>query len=277
MRPLLLCLLLASPAAFAQMDAREIVRRSVEADNRNFELSKDYTYIERSVSKMQEGGGKSKDQDRTYDVSFLYGRPYRKLIERNGKPLDAAEARTEEEKLAKASAERARESESERRKRIAEREKQREEQRRFLREVPDAYDFKLLGEEVRSGRPAWIVEATPRSGYRPRDSRARILPKVRGKLWIDKQLYQWVRVEGETLDTISFGLFLARLAKGTAFEFEQTRVNDEVWLPRSVHVKLDARLALLKRIRGEAGASYSNYRKFQAESRMLPAAAPPQD
>ena len=55
-----------------------------------------------------------------------------------------------------------------------------------------------------------------------------------------------MKLDLEVIDTISFGLFLARLHKGTHIATEQTRVNDEVWLPRHTAVHVDVRVALLK-------------------------------
>jgi len=51
--------------------------------------------------------------------------------------------------------------------------------------------------------------------------------------------------------------------------FSQTRVNDEVWLPRAAHIRADARLGLLKTFRMGFDLAYSNYRKFQSESQVV--------
>jgi hypothetical protein len=55
-----------------------------------------------------------------------------------------------------------------------------------------------------------------------------------------------VKAEVEVVDTISVGLFLVRLAKGSRAALEQIRINDELWLPQRVHVLASARLGLLK-------------------------------
>jgi hypothetical protein len=97
---------------------------------------------------------------------------------------------------------------------------------------------------------------------------AKILPKFRFRAWIDKTEYQWAKVNAECIDTVSFGWFLARLHKGSRMTFEQTRVNDEVWLPRHLDVKLDARLALLKTFNLEYEIAYHDYKKFHATTRI---------
>ncbi len=49
------------------------------------------------------------------------------------------------------------------------------------------------------------------------------------------------KLDVQFIDTVSFGLFLARLHKSSRY-VENTRVNDEVWLQQRVVVKVDARL-----------------------------------
>ena len=73
----------------------------------------------------------------------------------------------------------------------------------------------------------------------------------------------------ECLDTISWGLFMARIHKGSRFMLEQTRVNEEVWLPRELTVKVDVRLALLKSVNVDLEQSFRDYKKFRATSRVL--------
>ncbi len=73
------------------------------------------------------------------------------------------------------------------------------------------------------------------------------------------------------LNTISVDLGLLRIAPGSSLHFEQTRVNDEIWLPSRMLVRFQARLALIKVLRGEYDIRYSNYRKFQSDSKIVEA------
>jgi hypothetical protein len=50
---------------------------------------------------------------------------------------------------------------------------------------------------------------------------------------------------------------------------EQSRVNDEVWLPRQLAVKVDVRLALLKNFNVDLEQSYRDYKKFRASSKII--------
>jgi hypothetical protein len=77
-----------------------------------------------------------------------------------------------------------------------------------------------------------------------------------------------VRLEAEATDTISWGLFLARVHKGTRFELDQIPVNNEVWLPQSFHALLDVRVALIKNFNYDVTADFRDYKKFRTESKI---------
>jgi hypothetical protein len=251
-------------------DAREIVRKSVELDQANWLRMKDYTWVARETERHLNSKGQTKSVDsRAWETLILYGEPHRHIIERDGKPLSPEEQRKQQEKLDKAVQKLERETSEHKQHRMAEYEKERQKDREFLREIPELYDFQLEGDAKVDGHDAWVIAATPKAGYRPKLSDAKPLLKIKGKLWVDKAEYQWVRLEAETTDTISFGLFLARLSPGAKLVFEQTRVNDEVWLPKREYTIGSGRLGLVKKIAMEQELTWSNYRKFQVESRVV--------
>jgi hypothetical protein len=250
-------------------DADTIVRRSMERDWTDFASQRDYVYQERSEFRDYDGSGKLKKQrSETSEILVLYGRRYERRIARDGQPLSPSEQRKEQEKLDREAAKRSRETPEDR----ARREKRRAEERAYIREVSDAFDFRLTGTDTVSGQPAWVLEAEPKPGYRPMHSRAGIFTKVRAKIWIEQATYHWVKMEAHVLDTLSFGLGLFRVAPGTTLHFEQVRVNDEIWLPAALRIRGDARLALFKKLRAEMDITYSDYRKFQGDSRVVESA-----
>jgi len=253
-----------------QDDARGIIRKSVELDQANWQRMKDYTWIARQTDRSLDSSGEVKaEKSETWETVVVYGEPHRRMLERNGKPLSAEDQRKEQEKLDKAVAKRERESPEQRQRREAEYEKGREKDREFLREVPDLFDFQMLGDQKIDGHDVWVISATPKPDARPKGRDAKALLKIRAKVWLDKREYQWVRLEAETTATISFGLFIARLNPGAKLEFEQTRVNDEVWLPKRELVRGAARLGLVKKLSVEQELTWNNYRKFQVDSKVV--------
>jgi len=234
---------------------------------------KDYTWIAHSEERHFDGSGKVKSEDKSaWETVVLDGEPYRRMLERNNRTLSAGEQKKEQEKLDKSAAHLAHETPAQKQQRLAEYEKRRKREREFLREIPDAYDLRIESETQVDGEDVWVIAGTPRAGYHPKEGDAKAFAKIKGRIWIDKSSYQWVRVEAETTGTLSYGLFLARLNGGAKLVFEQARAGDALWLPKRLYMKGTGRLALLKKIAMDEEITWSDYRKFQVSSKIVPLA-----
>lgn len=265
-----IALAIASLAAAQTPDAHTIIERSLAAGEENWKVARNYTFLERVEERHRDAAGHVKSKEvKTYDVTLLEGSPYERLVERDDHPLAPAEEKKEQEKLEKSIAERMKESPAERERRIADFEKHRKREEESMREVGDAFDFNIAGQDRVEGREVWILDATPRRSYHPRSRDAKVLPHVRGRLWIDKQTYHWVKLEAEVMDPVTWGLFLVRLGKGARVRIDETRVNDEVWLPRWISITASARLGIFKQLRVQQETTYKNFRKFQTDSHMV--------
>jgi hypothetical protein len=253
----------------ASPDARSIVVESVSRDWRDLEVRRNYTYIRHREEKEYSRGKVASTKLETYDVSILYGQPYSRLIARDGKPLSPAEAAKEQEKLDKEMAKRARESARERQSREEEERKDLEQERALRREIPDAFQLRLIGEETVNGERAWVIGAEPAPGYKPKVSRAKILTKMRGTLWISQRDYRWLKVDAEVIDTVSFGLSFVCLYPGTRLQFEQHRLGDDALLPLRANIRGLARLAWVKKLDVEMNTRWENYRRFSSDSRVV--------
>src|SRR5215471_9360511 len=262
-----------TPDAQGNLSQEQMVRlfRVVaDKDMENDKRQRDYTYIERDVQKNLFGKGQTKSTEiKTYEVLEIAGEQVQRLIEKNDKPLDAKESAKEEEKIQKVIDKRKNESDEERRKRAEKEEKEREEGRKFVTEIADAYIFKLVGSEDVGGREAWVIEGEPRQGFEPHMKGAKYLSRFRGRVWIDKADLQLAKMDIEAIDTVALGWFIARVHKGTRVMLEQTRVNDEVWLPIHVIFRVDARVALLKGYNIDGEQTYRDYKKFRTTSKIV--------
>ncbi len=267
-----LVLLILVPAVHAAADPVEIVRRSLAKDRLNSSRAKDYTFVQRVEKKELDSQDKvTKLESSTFDITMIGERPYRRKIAFNDKPLPEKEVREAQDKFDREIRKREQENAEDRRRRLAEEEKERQEGRAFLDEIPQAFLFTLVGEGKVDDLPVWIIDAVPKPGYRGKAHRWELLTKFKGRLWIDQAEYQWVRVESETIAPVSFGWILAKLDPGARLNFQQQRVNSEVWLPVRATTKLSARLALFKKMRGEFDITWKDYRKFSTDSRVVSA------
>jgi hypothetical protein len=260
-----------APAELSQEQIRALIRQVADKDIENDKKQGDYTYIQREEEHRLDGKGQVKSSEsKTEEIMVLYGEQVQRLIAKNDKPLPEKDTAKEEERIRKLTDKRKNESEEQRKKRMEAEEKDREDARKFVGEVADAYNFRLIGMDNLDGRQTYVIDAEPRPDFEPHTKEAKILPKFRFRAWIDQAESQWVKLDAECVDTVSLGWFLARIHKGSRLLIDQTRVNDEVWLPRHVAIKVDVRVALLKNFNVEADVTYRDYKKFRIDTKIVP-------
>ena len=262
---ILLVTVAASAALFAQssgpgkpqnyatvVDVRQIVDRSIEATERSWQVRDHYIYMERDEDRRLDSFGQVKSEN--IDVTrmiIVNGARFEQLLEHNGQPPSAAEQRKRDVDLDKLKHETPEQR--------AERLLKDQENRSFLRDVLDAFDFQLIGEEILGGRQAYVFQATPHPGYHAHGKYGKMFPKVEGKLWVDKQDFGWIKVDGQVTQSFSMGLFVARVERGSHIILEQTSLGDAVWVPKLIEVRASARILLLKSLDINRILTYSDY------------------
>ena len=256
--------------SLSQDQIRQLLRTTADHDMENDKKQRDYTYVEREEDHRVDGKGRVKSTEiKTYDVMEIYGEQVQKLISKDDKPLSEKDAKKEDEKIQKLIDKRRKESPGDREKRLQKKEKDREDSRKFVGEVADAYNFRFLGVETLDGRENYVIDADPRPDYKPHLKEAKILPKFRFRAWIDKDEAQWRKLDIQCIDTVSFGLFLVRVHKGSRIVIEQTRVNNEVWLQKHIALNADFRLALLKNFDFNVDITDRDYKKFRSDTKIV--------
>ena len=262
----LLVVIAASSVVFAQdsgpdehqshasvLDARQIVGQSVAATERSWQARNHYVYMERDQDRRLDSLGQVKSEN--VDVTrmiLVNGVRFEQLMEHNGQLPSATEQRKSNEDLEKLKHETPAEQ-------IVRLEKD-QENKSFLRDLLEAFDFHLIGEEVVDGRPAYVLQATPHPGYHAHGKFGKMFSKVEGKLWVDKQDFGWIKVDGQVTQSFSMGLFVARVQRGSHIILEQTCVGDAVWVPKRLEVRASARILFLKSLNMDRILTYSDYR-----------------
>lgn len=258
-----------APTAEAVTNPRAIMQRAVAKDIISWQAAKDYTFLQRTQEDALDGnGGVKSSKSETAEILVLYGEPFERVIAKDDKPLPEKEQKKQDEKFESETRKRENESAEERQRRLEKYEKQREDERAFVRELLDAYDFTLIGSEAVNGRATWVIDGTPRPGFEGKRRESKMLAKIKPRFWIDQQDYSWTKLRAEVTDTLSFGWVVARLHKGSTFEMQQARVNDEVWLPQRFDVRLDGRVALLKGVNQDLHVTFTDYRRFRTETKI---------
>jgi hypothetical protein len=262
-----LVMLAASAALFAQsagsspdklqnlgsaLDARQIVGLSVAAGERSWQARDHYTYVERDEDRRLDSLGQLKSEN--IDVTrmtLVNGARFEQLMEHNGQHPTVKEQKKSDEDLDKLKHETPAEQSA--------RVRKDQENRSFLHDILEAFDFHLISEEVVDGRPAYVLQATPHPGYRAHGKYGKVFSKVEGKLWVDKQNFGWIKVDGEVTQSFSMGLVVARVLRGSHIILEQTCVGDAVWVPKRLEMRASARILFLKSLDIERFLTYSDY------------------
>ena len=243
-------------AAEREPSPQEIIQRSVVANESDWKEAPRYSFVNREVDTKHDDGKVIK----TSEVLMIDGSPYYRLIAVNDRPLSKEQQAREQEKLQQEITRRQQESRRERNHRIARYMKERNQDHIMMKEMANAFNYDLEGEQRLDGHEVWVLKATPKPGYLPVNHEAKVLTGMRGKLWIDKASYHWVKVEAEVVKPVSFFGFLAKVGPGTKFELEQEPVGENLWLPKHFAMKVNATALGFLNEDSSEDDSYRNYR-----------------
>ena len=196
---LLACLLvsfLSGPLAQdkpADLSTEEILRKAVErwawSDAQKFDRR--YVSTVHSIDEeFDSGGGLKTHVDRVVQVVPLGERlRSRRLLEKDGQPISAAERKAQWNREQKAIAE---ESKN-RRKPGARHNPSGEDDMGFNNAMVARYNWKLVGTEVLDGRSTYLLSLEPKKDAPVHSMVDHILNKVAGKVWFDAQEFEIVR------------------------------------------------------------------------------------
>jgi hypothetical protein len=263
----------ASPADALPVPA-EFVRRVREAVKLDYELQKDYTYVEkRRDVKLSTFGKVSVGPMRTFEVypSTEPGKTYKRLVAIDGKPLDRAElerrdaehrqnmiAQVEREKL---------ETPAQRALRVEKKTKERREREAIMNDAFAIYEPRMAGRETLDGQPVLVATLTPRKNVQPKTREGKWMVKFSGSIWVSESDYQIAKIEMTALDDLTIGLgIVGRVHEGSKLTFARRKVNNEVWLPAEASMKATGRTLLFRTFSFDTITTFSDYRKWSVDT-----------
>lgn len=256
---------------------REVDRNQEQVDER----ISDYTYTEKLTErKINDKGEVTEETVKVFEVYPVPGREdVRKLISENGVALSADKAAKEEKRVME-------EMEKVERERTKAAEKRDRDRASGKKEKP-ANDDPGIGDFLRSAelvsprrerlrdRDTIVFDFRPRVGYKPKGDIESIVSKLTGVVWIDPVDKQVMRLEARLIESYKMGGgLLASVRPGTAFVFEQKRMNDGVWLPVYAQANISAKILLFKGINLNVMQEFSNYQRFKGDVNDYKLSAP---
>jgi hypothetical protein len=176
----------------------------------------------------------------------------------DGQPTDAAAYRAELAKLEKALALLVNNNRSQRDavEKFAKRKRERND---LIDATRNAFLFTFVARELRSDRMLSKYRMEPNPAFKPTTRFTSIYTKVHGFVWVDEDVEQLARIEGEVTEDISVGLFLGKIYKGSHFMQERYEVAPGLWLASFSQYDFDGR-KLFSGFSVHERTFYTNYR-----------------
>jgi hypothetical protein len=265
MAPAWLALWLAVQDASPLPEGNAFVRGLVGKQRHHEDALNDYTYDVLEVREnLDRAGAVTRRRTRRYEVFHVEGRPLRRLVAEDDRPLPPRRQAKEDERVRElAEAVRAG-------KVVVEQPGVR------LSLVLERYDFQTVTRDDVDGRAAVVLDFHAVPGKRRLDN-DRILRQLAGRIWVDEAEKVVVRAEVRSTGGIKFALGLAASIESLGFKLESRKVDDVVWLPWRVETAASGRVALVKGFRTRTVSTYGPYRRFRVEQeeKLRPPSPPP--
>ena len=162
---------------------------------------------------------------------------YRRLIERDGKPVpDAKPDRIE-------------------------RGRRRPGSRSSIEEAASVMVFTMDRRERIDGRDVIVVRFEPKPDAKPQTREAKLATVLKGTIWVDEAAREVMRAEAIAVDDVSYGLgVIARLRKGASMTLVRAPVDGQVWMPTSIRFTGEGTAMVFRKLTVNHAIEWFDYR-----------------
>ncbi len=186
-----------------------------------------------------------------------------RLVERDGRPLTAAEDTAERQRLQSAI-----DNPNEFARHHSRDKAQRQDAMQLVRLLPQAMLYSYApGQPQPAGTESRqiVIDFRPNPEFHPPSTRAEILTGIEGRVWIDAGSRRMTRIEGHILHPVDFGYGLvARIFPGGSVELTQTNAGDGRWAYSSLREHVQVRVLLVKNLTQDSHATTWDFRLLPA-------------
>lgn len=113
-----------------------------------------------------------------------------------------------------------------------------------------------------------MIEGTPKPAYHPTTDDEKETLNYKVKVWLVQDDSCYARLDLDVIGDHS------RMQKGSHIRQDSAQHDDGVWLPTVLTFGYTARFFKMMNMRGEMTATFSDYHKFQVDSRIVDTDAP---
>ncbi len=243
-------------ALFARMKAAQLA---------NGKLSLQYTSEDLYHNQNFDKNGKTTlDESAKYENVFIEGLPYRKQVEKNGKPLEGKDAEKEEKRYEKTVAERKKMTNAEKRGLL---------HWSFHSSMPicclaTLFDNKILRHEMLDGRDTLVVYSTPKPNAQPANDEEKSSLDYKETTWIDVEDAMPAKIETELLrdkDHFKQGMILqVGYMRKVEAPVDGKGKAQVVWLQSSSVAHFNYKMMMIN-LSGTTVDTWTNYKKFRVD------------
>ena len=129
-------------------------------------------------------------------------------------------------------------------------------------DVIDTLTFRMERREVADGRDVIVIGFAPQPDAHPQTRPGKIAKVFRGTIRVDEAAREVMRVDGTTIDSMSFGFgLIARLNEGTKVTLIRGPVDEMTWQPLSVRFVGEGRAMLFRKLTIDYTVEWFDYRR----------------
>ncbi|MFN0277538.1 MAG: hypothetical protein ACKVRN_02935 [Pyrinomonadaceae bacterium] len=231
-----------------------------------------YSFNQKTIMReIGKDGMLREKESETNQLSFYKGYRMKRLIEKNGRPLNEKEQADADKDAAKQAEdiEKKIEKDESRLGKLDSKGAPSQDSRRIsIAEVLRASKLINPRRERFRGRDVIVFDFEPNPAFDTKNAKSalKFFGKTAGVMWIDENDKQVARLEAVLAESVSIGGgVLAKFKKGATFTLDKERVNNEIWLPSQADINFSARVLLFKGIDLNQVEKFYGYHKFGTE------------
>ena len=263
---ILLPLVLASTASCQQKtnaplpDIRQLMSE-VQAHQKQLEqVRENYTYSSlQTTQDVDQNGTVTKTESEEGEDFFVNGHVIERRVKKNGRPLEVHDEQKETERVTKL-VEKAQNTPPD---------QPLEGPMVSISHVLEIMDVRNPRRDQFHGRSTIVFDFIGRKDAKTHGIVEDASKKLQGTIWIDESDRQVAHMEVSFDDNfkVAGGLF-ASIQKGLHFRFDQSPVNDGLWLPTGAEATVQARILMVKKLRQHFVERDYDYKRFSVETQQ---------
>lgn len=215
--------------------ATEVTRRMVERAQQIAGQSQQYAYDKKTlIEELDSQGGVVKSTVKVHRVKLIAGLPFSRLVQIQGRELSEEELKKENR----------REEEFRQKTTSIDMKKMAERKEAWLTpQLIDKFEFVMRDRKVFNGRPALLLDFTPKSGnMNTKTIQDKILSQMAGSVWVDEAEAETAKFSVGLQKPVSIGwLGMLGSLSQCNLEVERIRTPDGVWINGNQRMHLSGR------------------------------------